>query len=133
MPTKITLNEAVLHFANGQAILSPEGVEAVRQVAQTLKAFPGTYNLKVNGYTSSVGSAAVNKKLSKQRADAVAKVLQDEGIPAASIETAGEGPANPVAENKTKGGQAKNRRVEIEVKAQGAQVEKQTIETSATE
>lgn len=133
VPAKIILNEAVLHFANGKAILSEEGVEAVRQVAQTLKAYPGTYNLKVSGFTSSVGSAAVNKKLSKQRAEAVAKVLQDEGIPAASIETAGEGPANPVSENKTKAGQAKNRRVEIEVKAQGAEVEKSKIETSATE
>ena len=133
LPTKITLDEAVLHFANGKAILSPEGIEAVRQVAQTLKAFPGSYNLKVSGFTSSTGSAALNRRLSQQRADAVAKVLEDEGIPAASIATAGEGPANPVADNKTKAGQAKNRRVEIEVSAQGAEVEKKTIDTPETE
>jgi OOP family OmpA-OmpF porin len=133
MPTKITLDEAVLHFANGKAVLSPEGVEAVRQVAQTLKDFPGSYTLKISGYTSSVGSVALNKKLSKQRADAVAKVLMDEGIPSESIQTTGEGPANPIADNKTKAGQAKNRRVELEVMAQGAEVEKKTIETPPTE
>jgi OOP family OmpA-OmpF porin len=132
-PAKIVLDEAVLHFANNKAVLSPEGVEAVRQVAQTLKGFPGSYTLKVSGYTSSIGSAALNKRLSKQRADAVAKVLTDEGIPSESIQTAGEGPANPIADNKTKAGQAKNRRVEIEVMAQGAEVEKNTIETSPTE
>ncbi|MGA2082540.1 MAG: hypothetical protein ABSH53_18275 [Holophaga sp.] len=61
------------------------------------------------------------------------KVLMDEGIPSGSIQTAGEGPANPIADNKTKAGQAKNRRVEIEVMAQGAEVEKENISTPEAE
>lgn len=128
-PRKIVLDEAVLHFANGKADLSPEGVEAVRKVAESLKSFGGDYTLVVSGHTSSLGSKAFNKTLSKRRADAVAKVLADAGIPAASIETVGEGPDKPVADNATKAGQAKNRRVEIEVKAAGKNVEIRKVET----
>jgi outer membrane protein OmpA-like peptidoglycan-associated protein/opacity protein-like surface antigen len=130
-PAKIVLDEASLHFANGKAVVPPEGVDAVRKVADSLKQFKGDYTLKVTGYTSSVGSAALNRSLSKRRADAVAKILVDEGIPAASIQTEGRGPESPVADNKTKAGQAKNRRVEIEVNAAG--VETRKTETPATE
>ena len=122
-PVKIVLDEAVLHFANGKAKLSPAGVEAVRKVADSLKAFSGKYSLEVSGHTSSVGSAALNKKLAKQRADAVARVLTESGIPADAITTVGVGPDKPLADNKTKEGQAKNRRVEIDVKVENAKVE----------
>jgi OOP family OmpA-OmpF porin len=131
-PMKIVLDEAVLHFTNGSNALSPEGTQAVRQVAGSLKGYSGQFSLVVTGYTSSVGSRAFNKALSKRRADAVARVLVDEGIPAASIQTVGAGPDRPLAENKTKAGQARNRRVEIEVKAdQGTETRK--IETAVTE
>lgn len=129
-PRKIVLDEAVLHFANSRAELSPEGVQAVQKVAEGLKAFGGDYTLVVSGHTSSLGSKAFNKALSKRRADAVAKVLVDTGIPAASIETVGEGPDKPVADNRTREGQAKNRRVEIEVKASGKNVEIRKVETA---
>jgi len=76
-----------------------------------------------------VGRKAFNKALSKRRAEAVAKVLVDAGIPAASVETVGEGPDRPVADNATKDGQAKNRRVEIDVKASGKNVEIRKVET----
>ena len=128
-PAKIVLNDAVLHFANAKAELSPEGVQAVQSVAQDLKGYSGTYKTVVTGYTSSTGSKPFNKKLSKRRADAVAKVLVDSGIPAGSVETVGAGPDNPIADNKTAEGQAQNRRVEIEVKVNNATVEKRTIRT----
>ncbi|MDR3673660.1 MAG: OmpA family protein [Holophaga sp.] len=129
---KIVLDEAVLHFANGKNVIPPQGVEAIRKVAASLKAYPGQYSLVVSGHTSSTGSAAYNRKLAKHRADAVAKVLENEGIPAASIQTVGVGPDQPLADNKTKAGQAKNRRVEIDVKASG-QTETHKIETAVTE
>jgi OOP family OmpA-OmpF porin len=132
-PAKIVLDEAVLHFANGKNELTPEGTRAVRKVADSLKAFPGDYTLVVTGYTSSVGSAAFNKALSKRRADAVAKVLVDAGIPDGSVRTVGAGPDQPLADNKTKAGQARNRRVEIEVKVAGQAVETRTTETAVTE
>jgi len=132
-PAKIVLDEAVLHFANGRSELSTEGAQAVRKVAASLKAYPGQYSLRVSGHTSSLGKAAFNKALSKRRADAVAKVLVAAGLPAASIQTVGIGPDQPLADNQTKAGQARNRRVEIEVKASGQPVETRRTETAVTE
>jgi len=120
----------VLHFANNKADLSEDGVRAVQKVAESLKGFKGDYTLVVSGYTSSVGSVAINKALGKRRADAVAKVLVDAGVPAASVQTVGAGPSDPIADNKTKEGQAKNRRVEIDVKVVGEKVEVRKTETS---
>jgi len=128
-PVKIVLDQAILHFGNGRAELGPAAVQAIRRVAEKLRMFRGDYTLYVSGHTSSSGSATLNKALSKRRADAVAKVLVDAGIPAVSVITLGIGPDQPIASNKTPEGQARNRRVEIEVKVKGAQVEKNTITT----
>jgi len=120
--TKIVLDDALLHFANDRAELPLEAVDAIRKVAQGLKAYAGQYDLVVTGHTSSLGGAAHNKALSLRRAKAVAAVLEAEGIPAAKISTQGIGPDKPIAENVTRAGQAKNRRVEIEVKAVDVEV-----------
>lgn len=122
-PAKIVLDEALLHFANGKADVDAAGTTAIQKVAESLKAYQGEYNLVVTGYTSSVGGKAFNKALSKRRADAVAKVLEEAGIPKDRVSTVGAGPENPVADNKTKEGQAKNRRVEIDVKVKDANAE----------
>jgi OOP family OmpA-OmpF porin len=129
---KIVLDEAVLHFANGKDDLPPEGSEAIRKVAASLKRYKGEYHLVVTGYTSSVGSAAFNKALSKRRADAVARVLVDAGLSEAAIKTEGLGPEQPLADNKTKAGQARNRRVEIDVKASGP-VASKILETAVSD
>ena len=131
-PAKIVLDEATLHFRNGKNNLPADGVAAVRKVAESLKSYKGRYTLVVTGYTSSVGTPAFNKALSQRRAEIVAKVLVEAGIPAASIQTAGAGPERPIAENKTKEGQAKNRRVEIDVKASDAKIETRRTETPIT-
>ncbi len=132
-PAKIILDEATLHFANGKAVLSPEGTVAIQKVAEGLKAFPGDYSLVVSGHTSSVGTRAFNTTLAKRRADAVANVLRDSGIPAARITTVGFGPDKPIADNATKDGQAKNRRVEIDVKVNEAKAEVRQVETGLVE
>jgi flagellar motor protein MotB len=56
-----------------------------------------------------------NVQLSKARADAVAAVLIDQGVPSALITTTGLGESHPVASNATPAGRAKNRRVEIDI------------------
>ena len=132
-PAKIVLDEAVLHFANGKDTIPSAGVQAISKVADSLKADPGQYTLVVTGHTSFVGSRAYNRTLSKRRADAVAKVLESEGIPASAITTVGAGSDQPVTPDKSKAGQARNRRVEIEVKAAGADVETRTTDTPVTE
>jgi OmpA-OmpF porin, OOP family len=67
------------------------------------------------GHTDSVGSDAYNQKLSVRRAEAVKAYLVSKGIEKNRIYTEGKGEKQPVADNKTKEGRAKNRRVEIEV------------------
>jgi OOP family OmpA-OmpF porin len=132
-PAKIVLDEAVLHFANGKAELGSDAKAAIQKVAGGLKSYQGNYSLVISGHTSSVGGKALNKSLSKLRADAVANVLVDAGIPASRISTVGMGPDKPIADNKTKEGQAKNRRVEIDVKVSDGKAEVRLIETGTVE
>jgi cytochrome c553 len=78
--------------------------------------FAGKYPdaiLELIGYSDSSGLAKNNQKLSLARAESVKKYLVKKDVAASRISTRGEGSANPVADNKTKEGRAKNRRVEI--------------------
>ncbi|MBP1772431.1 MAG: Major porin and structural outer rane porin OprF [Holophagaceae bacterium] len=132
-PAKIVLDEATLHFANGKAELGPDATAAIQKVADGLKAYPGDYKLEVSGHTSSVGGKALNKALAKRRADAVAKILVDSGIPASKVTTVGVGPDKPIADNATKDGQAKNRRVEIDVQVKDGKAEVRKTETGTVD
>jgi len=67
------------------------------------------------GHTDSVGTDAYNQKLSVRRAESIKTYLVSKGIEANRVYTEGKGEKQPVADNKTAEGRAKNRRVEIEV------------------
>lgn len=67
------------------------------------------------GHTDWIGSDAYNQKLSERRAKAVKAYLVSKGVPAKKIFTEGKGEKQPIADNRTKEGRAKNRRVEVEV------------------
>jgi OOP family OmpA-OmpF porin len=69
----------------------------------------------VTGHTDSTGSAAANQRLSLARAESVKKQLVARGIDPNRIYTEGKGPSQPIADNRTEEGRAKNRRVEVEV------------------
>jgi outer membrane protein OmpA-like peptidoglycan-associated protein len=70
-------------------------------------------NLRVEGYTDSTGKAETNMKLSEDRAKSVFDFLSAQGVKEDRMAFKGYGPANPVADNTTADGKAKNRRVEI--------------------
>jgi outer membrane protein OmpA-like peptidoglycan-associated protein len=71
--------------------------------------------IEVSGHTDNAGAAATNKKLSKARALAVKNYLTSKGIEESRIEYEGYGMEQPIADNKTKEGKAKNRRVEVKI------------------
>ena len=110
---KVTM-AADAHFDFDKFALKPEGKAKLDDLVGKLKAV----NLEVViaiGHTDSIGSKAYNQKLSVRRANSVKQYLVSKGIEANRIYTEGKGEAQPVADNKTKEGRAKNRRVEIEV------------------
>ena len=95
-------------------MLKPAGQASLDDLVSKLK----DINLEVIiavGHTDSVGTDAYNQKLSVRRAEAVKAYLQGKGVESNRIYTEGKGEKQPVADNKTAAGRAKNRRVEIEV------------------
>ena len=101
-------------FDFDKSVLKPEGKAKLDDLASKVKAI----NLEVIiavGHTDSVGSDAYNQKLSVRRAEAVKAYLVTKGIEKNRVYTEGKGEKQPVADNKTAEGRAKNRRVEIEV------------------
>jgi OOP family OmpA-OmpF porin len=101
-------------FDFDKSVLKPEGKTKLDDLAAKIKSI----NLEVIiavGHTDSTGSDAYNQKLSVARSEAVKAYLVSKGIEKNRIYTEGKGEKQPIADNKTKEGQAKNRRVEIEV------------------
>ena len=101
-------------FDFDKSVLKPAGKAKLDDLVGKVKGI----NLEVIiavGHTDSVGSDAYNQKLSVRRAESVKAYLVSKGIEKNRIYTEGKGEKQPVADNKTKEGRAKNRRVEIEV------------------
>ena len=111
--TKVTY-AADAFFDFDKSVLKPEGKAKLDDLVSKIK----TVNLEVIiavGHTDSVGSDAYNQKLSMRRSESVKAYLVSKGVEKNRVYTEGKGEKQPVADNKTKEGRAKNRRVEIEV------------------
>jgi OmpA-OmpF porin, OOP family len=111
--TKVTY-AADAFFDVNKSVVKPEGKAKMDDLVGKIKGI----NLEVIiavGHTDSDGSDAANQKLSVARAEAVKAYLVSKGIEKNRVYTEGKGEKQPVADNKTKEGKAKNRRVEIEV------------------
>jgi OOP family OmpA-OmpF porin len=101
-------------FDFDKAVLKPEGRAKLDDLVSKMSGL----NLEVIiavGHTDSVGSDAYNQKLSIRRSEAVKSYLVSKGVEKNRVYTEGKGEKQPVADNKTAEGRAKNRRVEIEV------------------
>lgn len=110
--TKVTVVDAFFDF--DKSVIKPAGKEKLDDLIGKIK----DINLEVIiavGHTDSVGSDSYNQKLSVRRSEAVKAYLVSKGIEKNRVYTEGKGEKQPVADNKTAEGRAKNRRVEIEV------------------
>ena len=101
-------------FDFDKSVLKPEGRAKLTDLVSKIRGV----NLEVIiavGHTDSIGTVPYNQRLSVRRAEAVKAFLVSQGIERNRVYTEGKGESQPVADNKTKEGRAKNRRVEIEV------------------
>jgi outer membrane protein OmpA-like peptidoglycan-associated protein len=103
-----------LVFQTGSNEISADSKATVDAVVLVLKAFP-TAKVKLVGYTDNSGDPAANVTLSQTRATKVADSMAALGVDPARITAAGEGDANPIADNSTEQGRAQNRRTELVV------------------
>ncbi|WP_029000278.1 OmpA family protein [Azohydromonas australica] len=97
-------------FDVGRADIKPQMRPVLDQFARGLDA---SQVVRVVGHTDNTGSDAINNPLSVNRANAVRDYLVMRGVPAARITTEGRGSYEPVADNTSEAGRARNRRVEI--------------------
>ena len=111
----ITLSDAgdVL-FAFNQSELTPTAKSQLDSIMGKLED-ADVVSIKVVGFTDSVGSDAYNQALSQRRASSVAEYLLSQGVAPNKITSEGKGESQPVADNETDEGRAKNRRVELHI------------------
>ncbi len=102
-----------IYFDFNKAELKPESEPVLKEIARLLKKNPDL-KLYVVGHTDNIGSLAYNRKLSRQRAEAVVQRLVNRyHISPDRLKAFGVGPLCPLASNSTEAGRAKNRRVEL--------------------
>lgn len=106
-------------FETGKSQLLPGGVNRLQPLINYLRLSPET-QVRIEGYTDSVGGAAYNSQLSLDRANSVKAILSAGGIDGARISTVGSGLTKPVATNATAAGRQSNRRVEVTLLKQPA-------------
>jgi outer membrane protein OmpA-like peptidoglycan-associated protein len=99
-------------FAVDQSDIKPGFYDVLNSVVLVLKEFEKT-SIHITGYTDSTGSFEYNVKLSERRAQSVASYLQAQQIHPARLVTRGMGPRDPIGDNATEAGRARNRRVEL--------------------
>ena len=110
------LGEVTVLFGNGKVDIDPQYKPQLLKLAQQAMGVTG-YVIQVKGYASKVGSAALNQKLSTERAESVTNFLEQEGrIPLTNMLAPGAmGTSQQVAPDSTAEGQAENRRVVVSI------------------
>jgi outer membrane protein OmpA-like peptidoglycan-associated protein len=103
-----------IEFEFGKAVIKPVSYPILDEVVDLMKARP-SIKLGVYGHTDNQGADALNLRLSRERAAACKNYLGSKGIPQNRLESQGFGPTQPVADNNTDAGRAKNRRVDFKI------------------
>lgn len=112
--TDIFIRLTGLDFAPGGSEIRPEDFELLTKVEGAIREFPGC-SVEVRGHTDSYGTDAENQALSERRAEAVRRYILA-NMSGVQVQAAGFGEKNPLANNETPEGRARNRRIEIVIK-----------------
>jgi len=113
----LVLSDDAAKFPVNKYELSNEAKEALNAFAERLKGENRNVYLEIQGHTDSTGSADYNMKLGSERAEAVRRYLNKQGVALNRMSTISYGASEPVESNKTKEGRSKNRRVVVIVLA----------------
>ena len=111
-----TKGTVTVNFANGKAAVSKKDKEQLTEFVKSAADTPG-YMIEVQGYASTSGSAALNQRLSAERAEAVLAIIQQTGVVPMTriLAPAAMGTTNQVATEHTRSAQAQNRRVVVTI------------------
>jgi len=112
--TKIEIKEQI-QFEQGKAVIRNESFALMDEIAKAMKDNDKIKKVLVEGHTSADGDAAVNMKLSDERAKAVMKGLVERGVDAKRLSAKGFGITKPIGDNSDPAGRVKNRRVEFSI------------------
>jgi len=104
-------------FRKGSADLALSSLPTLKRALKVLKDYPDV-RIEISGHTSDDGARDRNMKLSEQRANTAKNYFVKAGIDPGRITTVGYGPDKPIADNKSKGGAVKNRRIEFRLVSQ---------------
>ena len=118
----LVLGENSVNFDFNKATLTPTAKQNLDKLVPVFKEYPDT-DIQVYGYTDSKGSDEYNLNLSNQRAAAVTSYLSSKGLASSRFKNVGMGEADPIADNETDAGRAKNRRVEFAITANAKMVQ----------
>ncbi|GAA5315599.1 MAG: flagellar protein MotY [Candidatus Pelagadaptatus aseana] len=113
------IERTAIYFPSGRDSLRPSELKKLEHIAVYVKADPSVQSFFIDGHTDAVGNRGENLELSKKRAEMVATILRQKGIPPDQIQVRWHGERYPVATNRTRMGRAQNRRVTIRLQKNG--------------
>lgn len=108
-----------IRFAPGSAVLTRSARESLDRVAELMRRCPESV-LEIGGHTDSQGSAELNRRLSKARAETVLAALEARAIPSQRMTAVGYGEDHPIASNATPIGRSRNRRIAFVARGEGS-------------
>ncbi len=114
---QLVLTDDSVKFPLNASQLSPEAEQRLAEFAQRLKSENKNVYVEVQGHTDSTGDPSYNERLGSQRAEAVRRYLNQQGVALNRVATISYGEDQPVAPNDTREGRAQNRRVVVIVLA----------------
>ena len=111
-----------IEFETGKATIKSKSFPLLNQIAKIFIENTN-YIVEVQGHTDNTGKAEANQELSEKRANAVRDYLIAQGVDFQRLTAVGYGQDQPIADNATKAGRAKNRRVEFKITFEEVHIE----------